>query len=58
MASDGVVDAFGEDSLIEFISNVRTTNAQMLADQILEEAQYRSKLDDLTCIVIKVNKNV
>ncbi|MBO4570247.1 MAG: SpoIIE family protein phosphatase [Clostridia bacterium] len=58
MASDGVVDAFSEDSLIEFISNVRTTNAQMLADQILEEAQYRSKLDDLTCIVIKVNKNV
>jgi|GEM_PF-5791647 len=56
LASDGVVDAFSEDGLISFISNIRTTNAQIMADEIIEEAEFRAtNIDDLTCLVVKIN---
>ena len=55
LASDGVIDAFSN-QLIDFIANLKTTNAQMMADDIVEEASFRqNKTDDLTCLVIKVN---
>ena len=55
LMSDGVVDAFGEDFLISFINSLRVTNAQLMSEDIVEEASIRqTKPDDLTCIVIKV----
>ena len=40
LASDGVIDAFSN-QLIDFIANLKTTNAQMMADDIVEEASFR-----------------
>lgn len=56
MCTDGVVDSFGIDNLCEYINNERTVNAQILAESIIEEASIRAtKLDDMTCCVLKIN---
>ena len=61
LASDGIVDSFDNvEEYSQFINNERVINSQMLADNILEEAECRESLhqDDKTVIVIKVNENI
>ena len=60
LASDGIVDAFDNiEEYVNFINNEQTTNVQMLADVILEEAQSRvyEHRDDMTVLIMKVNSN-
>ncbi len=61
LATDGIVDVF--DSLEDFknyVNNERVVNVQMLADNILEEAESRnsSHRDDMSVIAIKVSEIV
>jgi stage II sporulation protein E len=60
MLSDGVVDAFGEDNLQEFLKYVRTKSPQELADTILNKAKEVQKNypnDDMTVLVGKLYYN-
>lgn len=59
LASDGVVDAFtSPESYADFVNNEMVINVQMLAENILEEAESRSShADDMTVIAIKLNQN-
>lgn len=59
IASDGIVDSFDNvQDFACFVNNSTTTNTQMLADDILEEAQSRTRHpDDMTVIVLKINAN-
>ena len=57
LASDGVVDCFDDfDDYLGYVNNEVMVNAQMLADNILEEVQSREKehKDDKTIITIKL----
>ena len=60
MLSDGVVDAFGEDNLQEFLKYVRIKSPQELADTILNKAKEVQKNyphDDMTVLVGKLYYN-
>ena len=59
LASDGVVDSFDRvEDFVSFVNNNTTKNLQMLADDILEEAESRTKhQDDMTIIVLKISAN-
>lgn len=57
LASDGVVDSFDSpEEYLNFVNNDRVINVQMLADNLLEEAQARKNEhpDDKTVIAIKL----
>ncbi len=58
MATDGVVDAFENyEDMQEFISNLVSTNPQVLADTILQEALSRNEMerkDDMTVLVARI----
>ncbi len=60
MLSDGIVDAFGEDNLQEFLKYVKTKSPQDLADTILNKAKEMQKSypkDDMTVLVGKLYYN-
>lgn len=59
LASDGVVDSFDKvEDFVSFVNNSTIMNIQMLADDILEEAESRTKHpDDMTVIVLKISAN-
>ncbi len=57
LASDGVVDTFDSpEEYLNFVNNERVINVQMLADNLLEEAESRKSdhPDDKTVIAIKL----
>jgi len=57
IASDGIVDSFDRvEDYVAFVNNERVINVQMLADNILEEAESRTRhRDDMTVIAVKVS---
>jgi len=60
LASDGVVDSFSSiETFLQFVNNERITNAQLLAENILEEARSRNIThpDDMTVLAIKLVNN-
>ena len=57
LVSDGVFDAFGGEELKIFINNITSTNPQIVADQILEEAVDLCDgvlNDDFTVVAVRV----
>lgn len=56
LASDGIVDSFGQDEFCNYINNENIINTQLLAESILEEATNRnlSHPDDMTVIVCRL----
>ena len=57
LATDGVMDNIASDMLVEIIEENLTHNPQILADTIVDNAirmSNLSKLDDTTCIVLKM----
>ncbi|MBQ8468191.1 MAG: SpoIIE family protein phosphatase [Clostridia bacterium] len=56
LASDGVVDSFGEAQFCDFINNERALNMQFFAETILQEAASRqtNHRDDMTVVAIKI----
>ena len=56
LASDGVVDVFGEKTFKDYVNNERTYNMQTFADNLLNEAASRKILhkDDMTVIAYKL----
>lgn len=61
MLSDGVVDAFGEEEILQnFLKNISQTNPQEVADKILNRAKREQKNypeDDMTVLVAKLFYN-
>lgn len=60
MMSDGVVDAFEEDELIEYLRLLPSTNPQNLADTVLNRAKEQQKnyaKDDMTVLCGKLFYN-
>ena len=59
LASDGIVDSFDKvEDFVCYVNNSNISNIQLLADDILEEAQSRTKHeDDMTVIVLKISAN-
>jgi len=60
MMSDGVVDAFGEDDLIEYLRLLPSTSPQNLADTVLNRAKEQQKnyaKDDMTVLCGKLFYN-
>lgn len=59
IASDGIVDSFESvDDFVGFVNNIGSINIQMIADELLEEAQSRCvHKDDMTVIVLKICAN-
>lgn len=59
LASDGIVDSFDRvEDFVCFVNNSNISNIQLLADDILEEVQSRTKHeDDMTVIVLKISAN-
>ena len=58
MASDGVVDAFGQENFCNYINNENIINMQFFADEILQEAIARQQkhYDDMTVITYKISQ--
>lgn len=56
LASDGVVDSFGQEEFRNYINNENIINTQLFAESILEEAINRnfSHPDDMTVIVCRL----
>ncbi len=56
LASDGVVDSFGQDEFCNYINNENIINSQFFAESILEEASNRNLThrDDMTVIVCRL----
>lgn len=56
LASDGVVDSFGQEEFCNYINNENIINTQLFAESILEEAINRnfSHPDDMTVIVCRL----
>ncbi len=59
LASDGIVDSFDKvEDFVCYVNNSNISNIQLLADDIMEEAQSRTKHeDDMTVIVLKISAN-
>ncbi len=61
MLSDGVVDAFGEEELLQnFLKNINLSNPQEVADRILNRAKREQQNypdDDMTVLVAKLFYN-
>lgn len=60
MLSDGVVDAFGEENLKNYLRNLPTKNPQEMADTILHRASTNEKnliKDDMTVLTCKLFYN-
>lgn len=58
LASDGIVDSFDAvEDFVSYVNNQDILNVQMLAEDILEEAESRTKhKDDMTVIVLKISQ--
>jgi stage II sporulation protein E len=58
LQSDGITDSFGDRTILSnFINNIRETNPQKIADEIVAEALRRTDkiaIDDLTVLVAKI----
>jgi stage II sporulation protein E len=60
MMSDGVVDAFGEDDLVEYLRRLPSSSPQNLADTVLNRAKERQQnfaQDDMTVLCGKLFYN-
>ena len=54
LASDGVVDALGENGVIDGINKADSTNPQTLADRLLDSALDSGADDDCTILVLRL----
>ncbi|HPD02185.1 MAG: SpoIIE family protein phosphatase [Christensenellales bacterium] len=54
MVSDGVVDALGNDRLLDIISSETTLNPQVLADAVLDAAKSFGLRDDATALALRL----
>ena len=54
LASDGVVDALGENGVIDGVNEADTGNPQTLADRLLDMALSKGAEDDCTVIALRL----
>ena len=54
LATDGVVDALGENGVVDVVDEAHTTNPQTLADKLLLGALSRGAEDDCTVLVLRI----
>jgi len=57
LVSDGVIENFkGDEKLMDFISNLNSTNPQTICDRIIEECKKEEILDDCTVLALRIFK--
>jgi serine/threonine protein phosphatase PrpC len=54
LASDGVVDALGENGVIDVVNSADTLNPQTLAEKLLDSALDGGAEDDCTVLVLRL----
>jgi len=59
LVTDGILEGFsglksGEEALEEFIANLKTSNPQEIADEILNKARENSTKDDMTVMAARI----
>ena len=54
LATDGVLDALGENGVVDVVDEAHTTNPQTLADKLLLGALSRGAEDDCTVLVLRI----
>jgi stage II sporulation protein E len=54
LASDGVVDALGENGVIDVVNSADTFNPQTLAEKLLDSALDGGAEDDCTVLVLRL----